>query len=495
MTLSIFQQTNPVGAGNTLVAGIYKASAPSVLIAFYEFPGPYTGATQLHTFPGLANVVYNYVLYESPDHLADGTVRNSFSVQPNANAFNFRDPLYLEANTSPFFASGTNFYGQDSSLIGWNWYLEQVASGTQHYAEIWTKTIAGVPTTQDDTTADGWKLTQVGNIIAPDERWVIHFLPQLGAISSPASGTFISGTTLLTANTILDASAVGQAFILQGGGGYLNITLPDINTVPDNEPIFLNSNGGSHINAGITCFSGQFFQWFNNQSNLPSTYASSIYLGQEEDIFVYRFTFPGGAKRWIVCGDKSGMRMVGETIYDYSQLPFNTLFANGQYLSRTNYARLWAWVQATPNILIANSTFDNTSIIHGTSYFINHGKFSDGDGSTTFRLPILWQYGYQRAKSGVVGSHSNNGYPGDLDAQSVGTHTQPTHAFGAITGAGHNWFLSNSSGGRYSAGGGDTFGGKMDAIDTEMKTGYPDNTNIDGENLPTSTGIYALIRC
>lgn len=477
MNLSIFQQTNPVGAGNTLVAGIYKASAPSVLIAFYEFPGPYTGATQLHTFPGLANVVYNYVLYESPDHLADGTVRNSFSVQPNSNAFNVRDPLYLEADASLFFASGTNFYGQDSSLIGWNWYLELVAAGTQHYTEIWTKTIAGIPTTQDDTRADGWKLTQVGALIAPDERWVIHFLPQLGAIAAPSSGTFISGTTLLTANTALDASAVGQSFLLQGGGGFIGITMPDITTVPDNEPIFFNSNGGSHINAGLTCRAGQFFQWYNNQSNLPTTYASSIYLGQEEDIYAYRFTFPGGAKRWIISGDKIGMRQVGEIVQHYSALPFNTIFANGQLLSRANYARLWAWVQATPGILISNSTFNNTAVYNGITYFINHGKYTDGDGSTTFGVPLLWSYGFLR---GIANGGART--PGDFQQDSIGKFSLDMNFPTGDTFTGHPYAPT--------------------ALGKGLAINAPYTLNqlipVDGgttETKPANNGAYCLIRC
>lgn len=494
MNLSIFQQTNPVGAGNSLVAAIYKASAPSILIALYQFPGPYTGATQLHTFPGLANVVYNYVLYESPDGGADGTVRNSFSVQPNISSYNVRDPLYLEADTSPFFSSGTNFYGQDSSLLGWNWYLELVASGTQHYSEIWTKTIAGVPTTADDTTADGWKLTTPGALIAPDERWVIHFLPQLAA-STSSSGTFINGTQLLTSNTVLDNSAVGQTFLLQGGGGYIGITLPDISTVPDNEPIFFNSNGGSHINAGLICHAGQFLQWYDNQTNLSSnTRNTSLYLGQCESGYIYRFTFPDNSKRWLVFG-MDGARLVGETVYDYSRIPLNTIFANGQLLSRVNYARLWTWVQNLESgLLIPDSQYNNTITVYGTVYQQYWGNYTSGDGSTTFRVPTLWKYGFQRTKNGATGLNSYNGLPGSFYAQQIGAHIHPTHGGGAILGSGQNWYLSISNA-RYSAGGGgDRFGGMLNTPDVNMITGYNNNGNVAAENLPSSTGIYALIR-
>lgn len=495
MNLSIFQQTNPVSAGHSLVMAIYKNSAPSVLIDHFQIPGPYTGATSLHTFSGLQNVVYNYKLFESPDGSATGTVRNAFDIQPNQNAFNVRDDLYLVANTAPFLTSGNNFYGQDPSLIGWNWGLERVP-GTIEYGVDYTKTVAGVPTSQDDTNADGWVLLAAGDLVGDGEKFVIHFLPQLSATSTASSGTFISGTQRLTSNTVLDNTAVGQAFLLQGGGGFIGITLPDIATVADNEPIFFNSAGGSHVNAGLTCFSGQQLEWYNNQTLLGSnTRASALFLGQCENGYVYKFTYPDASTRWIVFGCE-GALLTGEFIYDYSKIPLNTVFANGQLLSRANYPRLWAWVQNLESgLLIADSAYNNTTTVNGVTYQSNWGRYTVGDGSTTFRLPTLWKYGYLRFKSGVAGSGNPAGLAADFDAQQVGIHDHATHGKGGIVGAGLTWFLSLING-RYSAGGGsDKFGGQSTTPDTNMRTSDNINKNTAGENLPSSNGCYALIRC
>ena len=495
MNLSLWQKTDPVPAGFTLVMAISKKSAPSVIVAYYELPGPYTGQTQLHTFTGLQNVMYYYQLFLSPDHLADGTVQNYFDVQPNQNAYNTRNNLYLRADSSPFFASNTNFYGQDSSLIGWNWYLENPSLGTLNYGEIWTKTIAGVATTIDDTAADGWKYLTPNYLIGNDERAVIHFYPQLSATSTPQSSTMIAQTTLLTATTTLTNSAAGQAFQLEGGGGYFQVNLPDIATVPDSVPIFFNSAGGSHVNVGISAFAGQVLQWFTNSSNLSSiTRSSIIYLGQCENIWVMRFTYPDGSKRWLVQGDTAGLRAVGELIYDWSKIPLNAVLANGQYLSRTNYARLWAWVQAQPpgdGILISNSLFNATTTYDGVAYFNNHGRFTDGDGSTTFRVPML-----------ISGTGSGTGFlriidgstrlPGSMQADAIQDHghettagTLPTPLFGegAVTRLKGNY--NGQAGGKTDLTGpaGLVVGGT-----------FQNSQKLSYENRPVNIGAYGLIR-
>lgn len=495
MNISIFQQTNPVGS-NTLVMAIYKNSAPTILIASFPLPGPYTGQTQLHTFSGVPNVVYNYKLYESADTTPAGTVRNYFDVQPNKNTYNTRDDLYLVANTSPFLASGTSFYGPDPSLVGWNWSLEQPGGvGTLAFGVDYVKTIGGVDTTQDDTNATGWRFLDPTNLIGDGQKFFIHFQPQLAATSTPSSGTFIANTQLLIANTTLDNSAVGQSFLLQGGGGFIGVTLPDINTVPDNMPIFFSSNGGSHINAGIICFAGQKLQWYDNQTNLGSnTLASALNMGQCESGYVYRFTYPDSSKKWIVSG-MDGRRVVGEIVYQYSKIPLNTVFAKGQLLSRANYAGLWAYVQNLESgILIAESSYNDTVTVNGRIYQKNWAKYSTGDGSTTFRVPTLWLYGFQRAKNGAVGSLSYNGIPGDFYPQVVGIHDHATHGKGPILQGVIQWFLSILNN-RYSNGGGsDKLGGKAGSPDTDMRTSDNTNGNAQGENLPSSTGIYALIR-
>jgi hypothetical protein len=474
---------------------IYKASAPTMLIASYQLPGPYTGQTQLYTFTGLVAVVYNYVLYESPDGGADGTIRNSFSVQPNISQYNTRDPLTLLANTSSYFASGTNFYGPDPSLIGWNWYPDIPGGvGILTYNVDYVKTVNGTPTTQDDTTANGYKYLAAGYSIGDEEKAVLVFLPQLAATTS-VSGSVIGGTTLLTANTTLTNSAAGQAFLLQGAAPALSITMPGTSAMPDNEPIFINSAGGSHVNAGLLAAGADVFEWYNNANLLGSaTRATALYLGQCESLGLYKWTYPDSTRKWLIFQGGEGMRMVGETVLDYSLIPLNTVFANGQLLSRTAYARLWAWVQASGTTIVADSAWNNTTTYNGVTYQSNQGYFSSGDGSTTFRVPRLWSYSYLRMKAGSTGAGFGYGYSGDFNPPYVQPHTHPMHGGGVITGGAGSLYLSRVSGGRYSGGGGDTLGGSA-TVDTTMTTGAASTASTSGENITAGVGIYGLIRC
>jgi hypothetical protein len=499
LNLNIFQQTLDVGGSNVLVGAIYKASAPSALIASYVFPGPYVGATQLHTFTGLVAVVYNYILYESPDEGADGTILNSFSIQPNVNSYNTRDPLSLVANTSPYFASGTNFYGPDPSLIGWNWYPDIPGVGILEYGVDYVKTVNGTPTTQDDLTANGYQYLTSGYSIGDGEKSVLAFIPQLAATSTAVSGTFINSTTLLTSNTTLTNSAAGQAFLLQGTAPALVITLPDLFTMADDQPIFFNSAGGSHINAVLQSNTSQSFEWYNNQALLGSvSRATSIALGQCESICLYKATYMGSGitqRTWQVMFGGEGMRMVGEIIYDYSMIPLNTVFCNGQTLSRTAYARLWNWVNTSGLNVIADSAKDNTMTVNGITYQSNWGYFTNGDNSTTFRVPKLWATGYLRAKAGASGTgNSGYGFSGDFVPPSVLAHIHsPMHGGGTINGGAGNLYLSRVSGGRYSGGGGDLFGGST-IPDLTMVTGGTAASNVYGEQLTANFGVYALLR-
>lgn len=83
------------------------------------------------------------------------------------------------------------------------------------------------------------------------------------------------------------------------------------------------------------------------------------------------------------------------------------LALNGQEVNREDYPGLWAWVQQQTGFLIEESEWQSISDAHNG----NVGKYSVGDGSTTFRLPNL---GYWVRGGGTAGSPSGVG--GNLDA-------------------------------------------------------------------------------
>ena len=83
------------------------------------------------------------------------------------------------------------------------------------------------------------------------------------------------------------------------------------------------------------------------------------------------------------------------------------LALNGQEVNREDYPNLWAWVQQQVGFLVEESEWQSISTAHNG----NVGKYSVGNGSTTFRLPNLgcWVRG-----GGTAGTAAGVG--GNLDA-------------------------------------------------------------------------------
>lgn len=491
MNIGIFQETNPVGAGNVLVGAIYKNTARSTLLQSVLYVGPYTGQTQTHTFTVSQNIVYYYVCWESPDGSASGTARNAFEIQPGNNTYLVRDDLFLIADTTANFASNTNFYGPDASLIGWNWGLEEVGSGTQQYGVDYVKTVAGVPTTQDDTTADGWELLTPGAVFQSAEKYVIHFLPQL-ITNAGSTNTLITTTSILTGNTVLDNTAINQAFLLQGAAGYFQVTLPDVSTVPDDEPIYFISAGGSHINVGIFGASGQLIEWYLNQANLSGgTRVNRIYLGQCEKLTVYVHTYPDSSKKWIVLNGGDAYKAVGEQISTYSKQPLNTIMFDGGLYSQTIYARAWEWISTLESGILISDSLHNATITGGANaqtYNSNYGRFTNA--GTTFRVPQIYAYGFQRFVQGTGGR-----FPGSLEIVTTESHDHTMDGT-SFNGTGGPYWLARNLNGAYSGGGSDQIGRKTGGPDRTLRTGN-DNSGVAGnqfETKPTNFGIYALMR-
>lgn len=506
MNLSLYQQTKPVAPGASLVMGISKKSAQDIILFSYQLPGAYTGQTQLHTFAGIDDVMWYYQLFESPDGTPTGTVRNYFDVQPNVNSYATRDDLYLTADVSDFFTSGTNGYGiavgeVDGSLVGWNWSLERVGAGTRQVGVkyVKTKVVAAVvvDTTNDDTDATGWRLLVDDDLIGPNEEWCIHFYPQLQAVTSPSTGKLISATRILTANTSLDNTAIGQAFWLKGGGGYFEVTLPDLATVPDNEPLYFMSDGGMHINVGLKCSAGQSIQWYPNQADLASdTRASKIVLGQQEKIAFYKITLADSSVRWLILYGGEEAKMVGEKLFIYSKIPHNTIQGLGQTLSRTNYARLWAHVQTLEaGCLIADGSFNATSEFDGANYYINHGKYTTGDGATTFRVPLL----AAGAGTGVGFLRMVDGTTRTVASFMVDTMADHVHeeTIGTLSGSSGGTLFGEGSVTRNKGNYNGRGAGKGDLTDKAglvVGSTFQHSDKLSYESSPANYGVYGLIR-
>jgi len=96
--------------------------------------------------------------------------------------------------------------------------------------------------------------------------------------------------------------------------------------------------------------------------------------------------------------------------------PAGSVKVNGALLSRTSYAALWAYAQASGNIEVSDATWSSNATANGTN-----GKFSPGDGSTTFRIPDL-RGDFIRALADGSSVDSGRGI-GSFQADELKSHT------------------------------------------------------------------------
>lgn len=145
----------------------------------------------------------------------------------------------------------------------------------------------------------------------------------------------------------------------------------------------------------------------------------------------------------------------------------NAVFANGGLLDRDVYPRLWEWVQgAGADIIVTDENWNNVALN-------NKGKFSYGDGSTTFRVPLLYTPGFFR---GVDGSSRK---AGSYEAEMVGAHNHP-----------YKRTRTDTIGTRYEN------NSIRQGSDRGLWTGDDVNTsnNTGTENRPSNIGVYYMIR-
>ena len=117
------------------------------------------------------------------------------------------------------------------------------------------------------------------------------------------------------------------------------------------------------------------------------------------------------------------------------------LALNGQEVNREDYPNLWAWVQQQVGFLVEEGEWQSISTAHNG----NVGKYSVGNGTSTFRLPnLVSNLGCWVRGGGTAGTATGVG--GNLDAGlpnitgSVGTDTTTNGGF-----TGYSWNLNEGA--------------------------------------------------
>lgn len=352
---------------------IFKASAPTVVVAVQEFSPPHSSPRNI-TFTGLDPVVFNVNIYETPGDPVTGTLRHSFIYDPT-----FQQAEVLEPDNIVF-TGGETFY-QNTAWAGFT-------------PELVIRNTAGPLSEPDQITwrlngtgqIIGFNLAAVGDSFSPGERVVVSFVPKIVTYTpSVESAKFVTDTRVITTSGAISATDAGKMLLVQGVGSSVALTLPTVGTTDAYLMYMIVSDGGAHVSVDITIAGGGGnIQYFGSRSNLnliQGERAWIIYTGAQ----------------YVVINEIQGVLRVGDILhqYDRDNTVQGAIFANGALLDRTQYKRLWNYVQQLDaSMLVSEAVWNGAAT--------EHGRFSTGDGVTTFRIPRLYTDGFLRGVDGAT---------------------------------------------------------------------------------------------
>lgn len=384
-------------SSNYFVVAIYDSTADDVVVDFKvptkNASAPYYSDQFQVTFENLTAKGYVLKLWESPDETVQGTVRNSTNFQPSNNKAVVRADLIIIADLTPGFYSNQQGY-TDATLVGWEYSVERKGFGTMVPASL---DITSDPDYEQFAAGNGWILSKDGDVIQNQEVFIHRFVPQI-VEEDPPSPTIISSGVIIDSDITLDASYVNKALYIQGLSSSVSITLPLLSTVQDYQMLIFYSAGGSHISAPI-------YTSGTDKILVGGYLKSSQIINQYEQFKIFK---ANGI--WNVDYISPTALMVGDIVYRYDKPGLNMLFMDGTTKSRTDYARLYEYL-VNFNLMISDATWGNVQIADDIPYLYNRGFFSNGNGSTTFRLPMIHAAGYLEAVDGstrLAGSHKKD---------------------------------------------------------------------------------------
>lgn len=302
------------------------------------------------------------------------------------------------------------------SIAGKNFYLRRQGFGTLSPAQY------------SILSGGGFQLTAPGDVLVSGEQFELEFyntVPGSGVVvPGVVSGSFIDGYLPISSNRVLNTTSdLNKLLQLRGASTSLIITLPDVDDVPNNTIIPIETQTNNTVQHQITTTGGQFI-YLNGQSK------TSVFMGVAETLWLFRAD--------------DGYHVINDfgTVYRGLAQPHavykidtyaNKILCEGQLVSRLSYPRLWEYVQTLGPSFVTDSVWNTpTATVAGRTVARPYrGCFSNGDGVNTFRVPDMMNT-FLRSVKTTSGSdterHLNNpgGYQDDLfKAHFHGVGTEP----------------------------------------------------------------------
>jgi hypothetical protein len=196
-----------------------------------------------------------------------------------------------------------------------------------------------------------------------------------------------------------------------------------VNDVPNNTIIPIETQTNNTVQHQITTTGGQFI-YVNGQSK------TSVFMGIAETLWLFR----ADDGYHVINNFGAVYRNLAQPHAVYKIDTYsNKLLCSGQLLARASYPRLWEYIQTLGSSFVTDAVWNTaTATVAGRTVGRPYrGCFSNGDGSTTFRVPDLMNT-FLRSVKTTSGSdterhlNSPGGYQDELfKAHFHGVGTEP----------------------------------------------------------------------
>lgn len=488
MNINLSLSPAPGITSNYLVVAIYNTTAPATVVASQSFAAPHAAPVNI-SFTNLNGGTYYVKTFESTDGTPTGVIRHQFLYDPTFGTANVRVDLVLTVGVSTGLKAGTNTYN-DTSLAGWNYTLERRGVGSM-------VDLAKSAANADYQTINtgGFQLLQTGDVFGQGEVFIVHFLPQVTSVApqqSQTAGAIWAGVKEITSDITLTSSDMGKYCNIKGSTPIVNITLPASNAVVDGTLIAFLSEGGSHIAANIIPAGTDQIKYIGDTWNNADPFT----ICQGEEVWL---AYHNNA--WRVMMADGAWRNIGSIVTTYSKNMLNVLPGDGNTYNRAYYPRLWRWInKLETGLLVDDSTWnfrqDNTSQGNPYHFYPNVAKFSRGDASATFRMPLLiktFDDNNNLKSGGYFRSVGGTDIAGTMVADKVGNFS--AYLSGLVIGA--HW--SDNPAERLIALGvvswPQTYMNSIPSSPTPITGLSPLGTNpANNETAPFSTNVYCFVR-
>lgn len=234
----------------------------------------------------------------------------------------------------------------------------------------------------------GFKLKKAGDKLVEGERFLLTIYELQGgsSVGNNSAALLIKGSVSISTNQTYDVvNHLNKLIQLRGGSTQLQYTLAQVDDIPDNTIVILETMIGNTVEHKIQTQAGQLI-YMNNTSY------SALYMRPGEVLMLYR-----ADDGYYVISDRfaEAYRQIGANPQPSFKPAINELNCNGQLVSKTAYKRLLETVQTFGASFISKSTYDSDPAAY-KAYWV------DWD-STNLRLPDLGELFIRGINTGNAG--------------------------------------------------------------------------------------------